>query len=209
MDLYNCIWVVLLVSRLNLVFLSPKLSRGIDKILVYLCPCGFDNPRNTLRWKLLQLAFVCLRIILLGLSFANNSVKWFSIPTISRLLLLGIRVFRGPKLPKTYCKLIVGATTMERRDLTPVDAPIRAPVLLRRLLLHLPQPVEPTQFLLLLSKTMLMGESTMLLWKKPRKLLMLSLVCFLSMTLLQLCCLIIDHRILSYLLHMLGSIICP
>jgi hypothetical protein len=36
-------------SRLNLVFLSPKLSRGIDIVLVYLCPCGFDNPRNTLR----------------------------------------------------------------------------------------------------------------------------------------------------------------
>jgi hypothetical protein len=22
---------------------------GIDIVLVYLCPCGFDNPRNTLR----------------------------------------------------------------------------------------------------------------------------------------------------------------
>jgi hypothetical protein len=43
MHLYNCICVVLLISRLNLVFLSPKLSRGIDKVLVYLCPNGFDN----------------------------------------------------------------------------------------------------------------------------------------------------------------------
>jgi hypothetical protein len=32
----------------------------------------------------------------------------------------------------------------------------------------------------------------MLLWRKPRKLWMLSLVCFSSMTLLQLCCLILE-----------------
>jgi hypothetical protein len=49
MHLYNCIQVVLLLSRLNLAFLSPKLSRGIDILLVYLYPCGLDNPRNTLR----------------------------------------------------------------------------------------------------------------------------------------------------------------
>jgi hypothetical protein len=35
---------------------------------------------------------------------------------------LGIGVFRGPKLPKTHCKLIVGATTVDRRDITPTDA---------------------------------------------------------------------------------------
>jgi hypothetical protein len=45
MHLYNYIWVVLLVPRLNLSFLSPKLSRGIDKVLVCLYSCGFDNPR--------------------------------------------------------------------------------------------------------------------------------------------------------------------
>jgi hypothetical protein len=49
MHLYNCICVVLLISRLNLVFLSPKISHDIDKVLVCLCPCGFDNPKNTLR----------------------------------------------------------------------------------------------------------------------------------------------------------------
>jgi hypothetical protein len=38
MHLYNCIWVVLLVPRLNLAFLSPKLSCGIYIVLVYLCP---------------------------------------------------------------------------------------------------------------------------------------------------------------------------
>jgi hypothetical protein len=72
MHLYNCIWVVLLISMLNLAFLSPKLSRDIDKVLVCLCTCGFDNPRNTLRWKLLQLAFLRFRIILLGLRTANT-----------------------------------------------------------------------------------------------------------------------------------------
>jgi hypothetical protein len=71
MHLFNCIWVVLLISRLNLAFLSPKLSRGIDIVLVYLCPCGLDNPRNTLRWKLLQLASIHLRIILFSLRTAN------------------------------------------------------------------------------------------------------------------------------------------
>jgi hypothetical protein len=54
MHLYTCIWVVLLISRLNIAFLSLKLSHGIDKVLVCLCPYGFYNPRNTLRWKLLQ-----------------------------------------------------------------------------------------------------------------------------------------------------------
>jgi hypothetical protein len=43
MHSYNRIWVVLLISRLNLAFVSPKLSRGIDVVLVCLCPCGFDN----------------------------------------------------------------------------------------------------------------------------------------------------------------------
>jgi hypothetical protein len=48
MHLYNYILVVLLIPRLNIAFLSPKLSHGIDKVLVCLCPCGFNNPRNTL-----------------------------------------------------------------------------------------------------------------------------------------------------------------
>jgi hypothetical protein len=72
MHLYDSIWVVLLISRLNLAFLSPKLSHDIDKVLVCLCPCGFNNHRNTFRWKLLQLASVRLRIILFGLRTANS-----------------------------------------------------------------------------------------------------------------------------------------
>jgi hypothetical protein len=35
-------------------------------------------------------------------------------------------VFRGPKLPKTRNKLIVGATIVVKRDITPIDAPIHA-----------------------------------------------------------------------------------
>jgi hypothetical protein len=138
-----------------------------------------------------------------------HSVKGFSTPTISRLLLLGIRVFRELKLPKTRSKLIIGATIVEKRDITPTDAPIHALVPFNPLLLHLPLPVEPTLLLLLLSKTTPVGESIMWPWKKRKKLLMLSLVCFSSMTFLQLCCLILELRILSYLLHMLGSRICP
>jgi hypothetical protein len=64
-------------------------------------------------------------------------------------------VFRGPKLPKTHCELIMGAIIVERRDIMPTDAPIHTPVLVRLLLLHLPLPLpmDPTLFLLLPSKT--------------------------------------------------------
>jgi hypothetical protein len=69
--------------------------------------------------------------------------------------------------------------------------------------------VEPTLSRLLPSRTMLMGESTMLLWRKPKKLRMWSLVCFSSTTLLHLCFFILEHRILLYPLYMLRSIIYP
>jgi hypothetical protein len=55
-----------------------------------------------------------------------HSVKSFSAPTTSRLPLLGIRVFREPKIPKTRNKLIVGAIIVVNRDITPIDAPIHA-----------------------------------------------------------------------------------
>jgi hypothetical protein len=90
----------------------------------------------------------------------------------------------------------------------PTDAPIRSLTLISQLQLHLPLPVEPTLYLLPPSRTMPDGESTMMLWRKPRKLQMLSLVCFLSTTLLQLCYFILEHHILSYVLHMLRNIIC-
>jgi hypothetical protein len=129
------------------------------------------------------------------------SVKSFNAPTISRLLLQEIRMFRGPKLLKTYLRLIGSAMHVVRRVILPISAPIRALTRLNSLYLHL--PVEATLFLLLLSRTMHIGESTMLLWRKPKKLQTLSLVCFSSMTLLQLCYLILEYHILSYLLHML------
>jgi hypothetical protein len=66
-------------------------------------------------------------------------------------------------MPKAHYKLIIGATTVERTDITPTDAPIRAPMLIRLLLLHLPPLVEPILFLYLPSRTMLVGDSTMLL----------------------------------------------
>jgi hypothetical protein len=67
-------------------------------------------------------------------------------------------VFKGSKLPKTCSKLIIGATTVVKRDITPTDAPIHALMLIRLLQLHLSLPVEPTLFLLLPSKTMPVGE---------------------------------------------------
>jgi hypothetical protein len=96
----------------------------------------------------------------------------------SLLLLLEVRMFRGPKLPKTYRKLIVGASTVVKRDITPIDAPIHALVPIRPLQLHLPLPMEPILFWLPPCRTMFVGESTMLPWKKRKKLLMLSLVYF-------------------------------
>jgi hypothetical protein len=88
MHLYNCISVVLLVSRLNLAFLSPKLSHGIDKVLDCLCPYGFNNPKNTLRLKLLQLASIRLRIILFGLRTTNKLSGAIARDSCARLVFL-------------------------------------------------------------------------------------------------------------------------
>jgi hypothetical protein len=41
-------------------------------------------------------------------------------------MLLRIRVFREPKIPKTCNKLIVGAIILVNRDITPINAPIHA-----------------------------------------------------------------------------------
>jgi hypothetical protein len=67
--------------------------------------------------------------------------------------------------------MIVGATNVVKRNITPTNAPIRALVLISPLQLHLPLPVEPTLFLLLPSRTTPMGESIMWSWKKHKKLL--------------------------------------
>jgi hypothetical protein len=47
-------------------------------------------------------------------------------------------MFRGPKLPKTCHKLIVGASTVVKRDIMPTDVPIHALMLISPLQLHLP-----------------------------------------------------------------------
>jgi hypothetical protein len=61
-----------------------------------------------------------------GQGFSTPLRQVIQCPNNPRLLLLGIRVFRGPKLPKTHSKLIVGATIVVKRDIMPTDAPIRA-----------------------------------------------------------------------------------
>jgi hypothetical protein len=90
-------------------------------------------------------------------------------------------VFRGPRLPKTYLRLIGSAKLVVKEVTIPTSAPIRVSALLKQLCLHLHLTVEPTP-----SRTMHVGESTMLLGRKPKKLQTLSLVCFLLVTLLQL-----------------------
>jgi hypothetical protein len=137
------------------------------------------------------------------------SVKWFNAPTISRPLLLEIRMFRGPKLLKTHCRLNRSAMLVERKIILLTDILIHARTLISHMHRHLPLLMEPTPYMLLPGRTMPEGESTMLPWRKHRKLQMLSLVCFSSTPLLQLCYFILEHHILSYLLHMFRSIIYP
>jgi hypothetical protein len=72
-------------------------------------------------------------------------------------------MFRGPKLLKTQCKLNRSAMLVEKKVIMPIDAPIRVHVLINPLQLYLPLPMEPTLFSLLLGRTMLMGQLTMLL----------------------------------------------
>jgi hypothetical protein len=93
---------------------------------------------------------------------------------------------------------------VKRKIILLTDAPTHAHALISQLYLHQPLLMELILYPLLLGRTTLEEESTMSLW---RKLQMLSLICFLSMPLLQLYYLIPEHHIISYLLHMLKSII--
>jgi hypothetical protein len=72
-------------------------------------------------------------------------------------------MFKGPKRLKTQRRLNGSVMLVEKVVTMPTSAPIRAAALLRQLHLHLLQLMESTLFLLLPSKTMLTGESTMLL----------------------------------------------
>jgi hypothetical protein len=94
-------------------------------------------------------------------------------------------MLREPKSLQTCCRIKSGVLLVERRDISLIDAPPRAHAAIRQLKLHLFLPVEPTLYLLLPNRTTTMGESIMLPWRKCKKLPMLSLVYFLSMTLLQ------------------------
>jgi hypothetical protein len=65
MHLCNCIWVVRLIPRWNITFLSPKLSRGIDIVLVCLCPLdlitlGILIGESNYNWHLYACGLFCL-----------------------------------------------------------------------------------------------------------------------------------------------------
>jgi hypothetical protein len=77
-------------------------------------------------------------------------------------------MFRGPKLLKTQCRLDGSAMLVERKVILPINAPICVHARISPLPLHLPLPMEPTLFLLMLGKTILVGQSTMLLWRKTK-----------------------------------------
>jgi hypothetical protein len=72
-------------------------------------------------------------------------------------------MFRGPKLLRTHHQLNGSAMRVDKEVTVLITAPIRVLALLRQLHLHLRLPMEPTIFLLLLSRTMLTGEPTTLL----------------------------------------------
>jgi hypothetical protein len=91
-------------------------------------------------------------------------------PTISRLLLLGIRVFRRLKLLRTRYRVNRSATLVGREVTLPTNAPICATALLIQLSPPLRLPVKPILFMLLLDRTMLTGRSITSQWRKPRKL---------------------------------------
>jgi hypothetical protein len=141
--------------------------------------------------------------------YLGKDILPHSAPTISRLLLLEIRVLRGLSLLRTPYRVNGVATLLGRKVTLPSNAPIHTTALLRQLCPPLRLPVGLILFLLLLDRTMFMERSITSHWRKPRKLQTWSLVHFSSMTHLLLCYLILEHRILSYPLHMLRSIIYP
>jgi hypothetical protein len=144
-----------------------------------------------------------------GQGYSTPQRQVMSCPAPPRLLLLRIRMFRGLKPLRTHYRGNESASLVERNVTLPTNAPTRAAALLRQLRPPLHLPVRQILFLLLLGRTMFMERSIMSQLRKPRKLWTWSLVHFPSMTFLQLCCLILEHRILSYLLHMLRHVIYP
>jgi hypothetical protein len=62
--------------------------------------------------------------------FLPHSINRFSIPTISRPLLLEIKVLRGLKLLRTHYSVNISAMLVEREITMTTNAPIYAPALL-------------------------------------------------------------------------------
>jgi hypothetical protein len=129
----------------------------------------------------------------------NNSQT----PTAGNQSVQRTQAAQNPLQGERRCYLVGRKVTL------PTNAPNSATALLKQPCPPLQLPVELILFPLLLDRTMFVERSITLQWRKPRKLQTWSLVHFSSTTLLQLCCLILEHRILSYLLHMLRSIIFP
>jgi hypothetical protein len=83
MYLYNCIWVVLLVTRLTLAFLSSKLSHGIDIVLVCLCPLNSITLQILLgksyyNWHSYACRLFCLNSITLS-KMVDQNISYFTI----------------------------------------------------------------------------------------------------------------------------------
>jgi hypothetical protein len=62
--------------------------------------------------------------------FLPRSINRFSVPTISRPLLLEIKVLRGLKLLRTHYSVNISAMLVEREITMTTSAPIYAPALL-------------------------------------------------------------------------------
>jgi hypothetical protein len=124
------------------------------------------------------------------------------LPTLEQVL-----VMQAQMLLRTHYRVNRGARLMWRKVTLPTNDPVSATALLRQSCPPLRLPVGLSMFLL--DRSMFIEGTITSQWRRPSKLQAWSLVHFLSMTLLQLCCLILEHRILSYPLHLLRSIICP
>jgi hypothetical protein len=105
--------------------------------------------------------------------------------------------------------MVNGSAMLVGREVTlPTNAPIYAPALLRQL--STPAPTRGANSVPIAAKQNYVHRKVNLVAvKEAQELQMWSLVYFSSMTLLQLCYLILEHHIISYLQCMLRSIICP
>jgi hypothetical protein len=134
----------------------------------------------------------------------HMNYNWICTPICTKILFL-----QKVGVTRTHYQGNGGVSLAGRKVTLPTSVPIRAIVLLWQLRPLLCLPMGQILFLLLLGRTSFMERLIMSQLRNPRKLRTWSSVHFPSMTSLQLCCLILEHHILSYLLHMLRSIIYP